>query len=102
MAQEDRLLQQFPDAARFLGGLHQDFDICYTDIGDYAQSFLARSSDARTDASALVEQLRRATMLDQSDLKALWRKSGAEILPRKTKGMRDFLLAAAVSLDGGQ
>lgn len=91
MTAPDPLLRQFPNVARFLGGLHQDFDICYEDIADYARSL-------RADA-ALADQLRRAAELDGPDLKALWRKSGAEILPRKSDGMRMLLLAAAAALE---
>jgi len=89
MATQDPLLRRFPDVARFLGGLHQGFDICFGDIAAYAVPL-------RGDPG-LADQLRRAAALDGSDLKALWRKSGAEIMPHKPEGMRTLLLAAATA-----
>ena len=87
---------RFPETARFFGGMIQDFDIIYKDMADYTKSFAV---DA--DVPALVDELVLATALPSSDLKALWRRSGAEIVPRKVDGMRLLLLAAIAALEGG-
>ena len=90
------LTLQFPAVARLLGGLHQDFHIVNEDLSDHAKSFATEA-----EAPALVAELRRAAALPPSDLKTLWWRSGAEILPRKVGDMRLLLQSAIAALDGG-
>jgi hypothetical protein len=101
MATRDPLLQRFPEVARLLGGLHQDADLAWADLADCARAFLRGPSGAGTDARALADQLRRAAALDGADIRALWRKSGAEILPRRSADARALLRSAADAIDIG-
>jgi hypothetical protein len=77
--------------------MHQDFEICYRDMADYAR-FASRASE---DAHRLARELGQVAALSDSDLKSLWHRSRAEVMPRRVQDMRRLLRQAVTALETG-